>query len=118
MRLVRIEMVMVFHRLMAEQEDYPAAIAAIVGQLVRGNRAGAERDMAGIAYARRTISRRPAIPRPLVGDRYREGMALNNQRSRSIRCIEFMSRLWNGDRSDREIEQRNGLVLVRCLTIM
>jgi 5-methylcytosine-specific restriction endonuclease McrA len=51
---------------MSEQEDYPAALSAIVGQLVSGNRAGAERDMAGIAYAKRPISRRPAIRRPLM----------------------------------------------------
>jgi hypothetical protein len=58
-------MLMVFNRLMAEQ-DHPTALAAIVGQLVRGNQAGAERDMAGITYARRTISRRPVVPRPLM----------------------------------------------------
>jgi hypothetical protein len=49
-------MVMVFNRLMSEQDNYPEAIAAIVSRLVSGDRAGAERDMAGIAYTRRTAS--------------------------------------------------------------
>lgn len=59
---VRIE---VFNRLMPDRDDYPEVIAAIVAQLVSGDRPGAERGMAEIAYARRTVSRRPAIPPPL-----------------------------------------------------
>ncbi len=59
---VRIE---VFNRLMPDRDDYPEVIAAIVAQLVSADRAGAERSMAKIAYARRSISRRPAIPPPL-----------------------------------------------------
>jgi hypothetical protein len=48
---------------MPDRDDYPEVIAAIVGQLVNGDRGAAERGMADIAYARRTMSRRPAIPR-------------------------------------------------------
>jgi 5-methylcytosine-specific restriction endonuclease McrA len=51
---------------MPDRDDYPEIIAAIVAQLVNGNRAGAERGMTEIAYARRTLSRRPAIQRPLM----------------------------------------------------
>jgi HNH endonuclease len=58
--------VVLFNRLMPDRDDYPEVIAAIVGQLVSGDRGSAERGMAAIAYARRTMSRRPAIPRPLM----------------------------------------------------
>ena len=51
-----------FNRLIPDRDDYPEVIAAIVERLVNGDRVGAERSMAEIAYARRTVDRRPAIP--------------------------------------------------------
>lgn len=51
---------------MPDRHDYPEVIAAIVAQMAAGHRAGPERSMVDIAYARRTISKRPAIPRPLM----------------------------------------------------
>ena len=50
---------------MPDRDDYPEVIAAIVARLVSGDRTGAERGMEDIAYARRTVSKRPAIPPPL-----------------------------------------------------
>ena len=59
-------MVLLFNGLMPDRHDYAEVIAPIVALLATGDRAGAERSMADIAYARRTISKRPAIPRPLM----------------------------------------------------
>lgn len=66
MDLIHTEEVLLFNRLMPDRDDYPEVIAVIVTQLVSGDREGAERLVAEIAYPRRTISRRPAIPRPLM----------------------------------------------------
>lgn len=55
----------VFNRCMQDRVNYPEVIAAVVARLVSGDRAGAECSMAEIAYARRTITKRPAIPPPL-----------------------------------------------------
>jgi HNH endonuclease len=57
---------LLFNRLMPEQENYPQVIAEIVGQLVSGNRVGADRIMAGIAYRKQAIRKRPSISRPLM----------------------------------------------------
>lgn len=59
-------MVMLFNRLMLQQEDYPQVIAEIVARLVSGDRTGADRRMADIAYAKRAIGRRPSISRLLM----------------------------------------------------
>ena len=56
---------------MPDQDNYPKVIAEIVALLVSGDRTGADRRVADIAYARRTISRRPTIPRPLAIRIYR-----------------------------------------------
>lgn len=66
MRLVHTEVIFLFNRLMPDKDDYPEVIAAVVARLVSGDRAGAEHSMADLLYARRTISKRPAIPRPLM----------------------------------------------------
>src|SRR5690348_7456632 len=57
--LIHTQAVLLFNRLMPDRDDYPEVIAVIVTQLVSGDRGGAERLVAEIAYPRRTISRRP-----------------------------------------------------------
>jgi HNH endonuclease len=61
-----LPLLLLFNRLMPDSDSYPVVIAEVVARLVRGDRAGAERSMAAIAYPRREASTRPGIPRPLM----------------------------------------------------
>jgi len=58
---VRIHIELLFNRLMPNRNDYLEILPEIVAQLLSGDCAGAQRDMANIAYTRREVSKRPAI---------------------------------------------------------
>lgn len=54
-----LPLLLLFNRLMPDSDNYPVVIAEVVTKLVRGDRAGAERSMAAIAYPRRGQARAP-----------------------------------------------------------
>jgi 5-methylcytosine-specific restriction endonuclease McrA len=58
-----------FNRVMSN--NYAGVIADAVAQLVAHDRAGAERHMTEIAYARVSVTKRPSIPRTLMVRVYR-----------------------------------------------
>lgn len=52
-------------------DNYAQVLADVVARLVIDDRAGAERHMTQIAYARAPVSKRPPMPRPLLVMVYR-----------------------------------------------